>query len=114
MPMRLAGWHRKYRRNGQEIGAGLRKRAVEMREAHIVADRHPEPAPRGLGDDGPAARTIGVALAVALAARQIDVEHVDLVVAGDDRALGIDQEGPVGEPLLPRIGAGLAGWIDHE
>src|ERR1051326_903315 len=100
MPMRFAGRHRKDRRNGEEIRAGLRQCAVEMREAHIVADRHAEPTPRRLRDERPAAGPGVVALWIALATRQIDVEHVDLVVAGDEAALRVDQEWAVGEPLL--------------
>ena len=84
--MRPPGRHREDRRHGEEIGAGLRQRAVEMRKADIVAHAHAEPAPRRLGDDRLPAGAVGVALAIALAARQIDVEHVDFVVARDDRA----------------------------
>src|SRR5881397_2710493 len=85
-----------------------------MREPHIVADGHAKPAPRRLGDDGAAAGAVGIALAIAFATRQIDVEHMNLVVAGDDAALRVDQEGAVGEPLLARIGAGLAGRVYDE
>ena len=35
--MRPPGRHRKDRRHGEKIGAGLRQRAVEMRKPHIVA-----------------------------------------------------------------------------
>jgi hypothetical protein len=49
-------------------------------------------------------------LAVALAAREIDVEHVDLVVARDDLAARIDQEGAVGG----LVGRDLDGRSRHE
>src|SRR5712691_3619283 len=114
MPVRPAGRYREHRRYGEEIGSGLRQRAIEVREAHIVADTHAEPAPRRLGDDRPAPGTIGVALAIALAAWQVDVEHVDLVVARDDLARAIDEERAVGEPLLAFDGAGLASGIDDQ
>src|SRR5262249_16816685 len=77
-----------------------------------------ESAPRCLGDDRASARLVGVALAIAFAAGQVDVEHVDLVVARDNAALRIDQEGAVGEPLLApgllKVGAGLAGRVHTE
>ena len=41
-------------------------------------------------------------LAIALAVGEIDVEHVDLVVARDDLALRIDQEGAVRRALSAR------------
>ena len=43
-----------------------------------------------------AARTEGRRFPVALALRKIDVEHVDLVVAGNDLALGPEQEAAIG------------------
>src|SRR5439155_8341541 len=61
-----------------------------------------------------AARAIGGALAIALAAGQVDVEHVDLVVAGDDPARGVDEERAVSQPLLAFGGTGLAGRIDDQ
>ena len=112
--MRPPGRHRKDRRHGQKIGAGLRQRAVEMREAHIVAHGHAEPAPRRLGDDRMPAGTVGVALAVAFAARQVDVEHVDLVVARDDRAARVDQKRAVRQPVLLRGSLRLAGRVDDQ
>ena len=45
--------------------------------------------------DGEVASAVVAQLAIALAAREIDVEHMDLVVAGDDLAVGRDQEGAV-------------------
>ena len=88
--------------------------AIEMREAQIVAHRHPEDAPRRLGQDRAAARAEGVALAVAFAAGEIDIEHVDLVVAGDDRAAGIDEIGAVGEAPFAFRRSGFARQVDGE
>ena len=57
------------------------QRAIERRKAHVVADRQPDPAPRQVRDHGGLARLVVGGLAIALAAGQIDVEHMDLVVA---------------------------------
>ena len=78
------------------------ERAVEMREAHVVAHRHAERAPGQRRRHRALARAIGRRLAIALAARQIDVEHMDLVVARAQRAVGRDQAGPVGEASVLR------------
>ena len=70
----------------------LGQRAIQRGKAHVVADRQPDPAPRQVGDHGGFARLVIGGLAIALAAGQIDVEHVDLVVAGEHVAVGPDQE----------------------
>ena len=92
-PRRSAG---EGRRDRQERGAGLGQRAVERGEAQVVADGQAEPAPRQVGDHGELAGAVAARFAIALAAGEIDVEHVDLVVARDDLALRVDQEGAVG------------------
>ena len=92
VPMRLAGLAREGRRHGDEGGAALGQRAVERREAHVVADRQPDPAPGQVGDHGRLARLVIGGLAIALAAGQIDIEHMDLVVAGEQIAVRPDQE----------------------
>ena len=66
--------------------AGFGQRAVERREAQVVADREAEPAPRQVGTHRELARPVAARLAIALAVGEIDVEHVDLVVARDDLA----------------------------
>ena len=75
----------------------LGQRPVEGGKAHVVADRQAEQAPRRLREHGPLAARIGGRFAPALAAGQVDVEEVDLVVGGDDVAVGIDDEGAVGD-----------------
>ena len=72
------------------------ERAVKRGEAQIVADGQAEPAPWQVGGDADFAGTVVARLAIALAAAEIDVEHVDLVVARDDLALAVDQERAVG------------------
>ncbi len=90
---REGGGHR------QELGPGLRQRPVERRKAQIVADRHAEPAPGEIGQHrrGPGAE--GRGFAIALPAREIDIEHVDLAVMPRHTALRVDQEGAVGAAL---------------
>src|SRR5207244_2615722 len=73
MPMSSPGRHREDTRDTEEIGAGLRQRPVQMREADVVADAHPEPAPWRLGDGGLTAGAVGVAFAIAFAAWQVDI-----------------------------------------
>ena len=90
------------RGNGEDLGAGLGEVAVEVREAQVVADRHPEAEAGRVGEDGAVARAIGGGLAVALGAADVDVEHVDLVVAGADRAVGADEERAVDEAAVAR------------
>ena len=101
MPMRFPGLAGEGGRHREECGAAFRKRAVERRKAQIVADRQPNPAPRQVGDHGGLARLVIGRFAITLAAFQIDVEHVDLVVAREHVALGPDQEGAV-DRLLRR------------
>src|SRR5579862_2916761 len=93
--MRLAGLPGESRRYGEERGARLGQRAIKRWKAQIVTDGQTEPAPRQVGDHGKIAGAIIAGFAVALAAGKIDVEHMDLVVAGGDVALAVDQEGTV-------------------
>src|SRR6185437_7541448 len=90
--VRLAGLLREGGGDRQEGRAAFGKRAVERREAQVVADAEAEATPRQVCRDRDLARTIVTRLAIAFAAREIDVEHVDLVVARDDLALRIDQQ----------------------
>src|SRR6516162_2187748 len=94
-PMGVAGRHGKDRGNRQKIGTGLRQRTIKVRKTYIIANAHAEPAPRDLDDDGAVARPVGVAFPIAFTAWQIDIEHVDLIVARDDPAGRIDKKGPV-------------------
>ncbi len=94
--MRLAGGLGEGGRGGEQEGALLRQRAVELREAHVVADGEADPAPGRVGQHGLVTAGDGVGLAVFLARRQVDVEQMDLAVARGDPALGIDEEFAVG------------------
>ena len=62
VPMRLAGLLGEGRGDREERSAGLGQRAIERREAQIVADGQAEPAPRQVGDDRELARPIAVRL----------------------------------------------------
>src|SRR5687768_743769 len=95
MPMRLAGLARESSRHRKEGRAGFRQATVEGGEAEVIADGQAEPAPRQVGDDAVVSGAIVARLAVALAAGEIDIKHMDLVVARDDLAFRIDEEGTV-------------------
>src|SRR6516162_742133 len=112
--MGAAGWHGEYRRDRQKIGAGLRQSAVEVWKAHIVTNGHAEASPRCIGHNSPIAGPVGVAFAIALAAREVDIEHVDLVVTPDDRTAWIEEKRAVGESRLTRSCTGLAARVDHQ
>ena len=105
VPVRLAGLPRERGGDREERRARFGERAIERRKAQVVADRHAEPAPRQVGDHREIARAIAARLAIALAAFQVDVEHVDLVVARDDLAAPVDQEAAVHR----LVGRGLHG-----
>src|SRR5947208_11550026 len=92
VPMRLAGLLGEGRRNGDERAAGIGERTVERREAQVIADGEAKAPPRQVGGDGELTRTVIARFAIALATREVDVEHVNLVVARDNLDGGIDQE----------------------
>ena len=100
VPMRLAGLAREGRGHGEERGAGFGQAAVERGEAQVVADRQPE-RPQGRSATTPSRPAGSCATRDSSRRRQIDVEHVDLVVAGEQFAVGIDQERAV-DGLLRR------------
>ena len=74
----------------------IRERAVELRETEVVADGKAEPAEGKIDNHSLAAWPARGRLAVALPSRQIDVEHMQLVVARGDLAFGIDEVRAVG------------------
>src|SRR5215470_3774419 len=84
MPMRLAGLLGERGRHRDERGAGFRQCPIERREAQVIADCEAQASPRQVGRNGALAGPEIARLAIALAAREIDVEHVDLVVARGD------------------------------
>ena len=99
VPMGFAGPHREGGRHGEERRPAFGERAIQRRKAHVVADREADAAPGQVRDHSGFARLVIGGLAIALATRQIDIEHMDLVVACDHRAVWRDQEGAVDRPL---------------
>ena len=92
VPMRLAGRLGEGGGNGQHGGAGLGQCAVEGGKTQVVADRQSQHAPRQIADHGLFAGAIAARLAIALAIAEVDVEHMDLVVARGDVALRRDEK----------------------
>src|SRR5215510_9776390 len=86
VPVGLAGLLGERRRDRDEGGSGLRERAIERWEAQVVADREAQAAPRQIGRHRRLAGLEAVRFAIALAAREVDVKHMNLVVARDDLA----------------------------
>ena len=73
---------------GDDVDAGIAIGAEKLREAYVVADAKAEPAEGQVDDHGLDAADIGVGFTPAFAAGEIDVEEVDLVVAGQDSPCG--------------------------
>src|SRR6185295_11349076 len=96
MPMGFAGLFCESRRNCQHGCASFGERAVKRGKTQVIANGQTEAAPRQIGQYRQLPRTVVARLAIALAAGQIDVEHMDLVVAREDVALRIDQERTIG------------------
>ena len=86
--------------------------AIEVGEAQIVADRKAERPDRRVDHHRPLAAAIGGRFAPALAGRQVDVEQMDLVVAGADLALVVDHEAAIDElaAVLRRASASEPRW----
>ena len=70
---------------GQHLGAGLGERAVERGKAQIIADRQADRTADAGREHRFMARHDGRGFAVEVAVVEIDIEHVDLVVARGDR-----------------------------
>ena len=101
--MVLARLQREGRRDREHLGSAQRQQPVELREAHVVADREAELRSSSLrGHDLPSGGD-GFALQV-LAVRGLHVEEVDLAV--DRRHLPVRPE--KGRGVVEPIRAGLA------
>src|SRR6185312_9532811 len=92
MPVRFAGLFSECRWYRQHGRTGLGECAVKRGEAQVIANRQTEAAPGQIGQHRQLARTVIARLAIALAARKVDVEHMDLVVARENFTLRINQE----------------------
>ena len=96
MPVRLAGLLGESRGHGEEMRASAHKRTVKRWEAQIIADRKAEPSPRQVGGYCNFAGPVGIRLAIALAACELNIEKMNLVVARGDLAVRRNQEAAVG------------------
>ena len=95
MPVRRTGHFRERRGNRDGLGADLRQSPEQRRKPEIVADRQPDSAERSIGRHGVRARKDNGALAIDFLFRQVHVEEMDLVVAGADLPLDVDDVRPV-------------------
>ena len=80
------------RGNRNDIGASLGEHAIKIRKPQVITDRHADAAERCGRQNSMIARPIGAGLAIGLAVADIHVEHVNLVIAGDDLASRIDEK----------------------
>ena len=84
--MILAGEERERGRDGDDLGALDREDSVSFRESGGRSRRRARAAFH-VADNGLVAGLLGVGLAIAMAAN-VDVEHVDLPVDGDELTQG--------------------------
>ena len=96
IPVRFARGHGERGRDGESKRALLRQPAIELRKAQIVTDRHAEETEFGIGQHARLAAFDLAGFAVALALRHLHIEQVNLVIARPHRAIGSEQERPVG------------------
>src|SRR6187397_1658429 len=75
MPMGFTGLFCECGGDCQHGRTGFGERAVKCGEAQVIADGQTEAAPRQVGQRRQFARAIIARLAIALAARKVDVEH---------------------------------------
>ncbi len=94
--MRFAGLARERSRHRHDLGSGHGLLSKQLGKTDIVADRKAEFAEGEIRDTRGMTRMVGGALAPALAILQIHVEHVDLVVVTDLRAVRPEQEAAIG------------------
>src|SRR3954454_2732805 len=95
MPMRLACLFGECGRHGKERGPGMGQCTIERRKPDVITDGQAKPPPRQVCRHSNLARAVRSRFAVALAAREIDIEHVYFVVAGDNVSLPINQKRPI-------------------
>src|SRR5665213_629132 len=90
--MRFAGLNAKCRRNRYERSAGGGQRAIESGKTQIVTDGQAKPTPWQLSDHGKLAGAVAVGLPYTLAFGEIDIAHMDFVVARDNFTFSVNQE----------------------
>src|SRR5579885_1030582 len=106
VPVRLARLARECRGYRQHGGAGFRECTIECGEANVVADGHAHSSPWQIDEHGGVARAVVVRFAIAFPVFQIDVEHMNFVIACGDLSGPIDEEAA--------IGCTVAGQLDGE
>src|SRR5690242_715899 len=92
MPMCFAGLFGECGWDRQHGSAGFSEGTVERGETQVVAYGHADASPWDVGQHRQFAGPVVPRLAIALAALKVDVKHMNLVVAREDVALGIDEE----------------------
>ena len=100
MPMRLTAGKGKGCRYRDHVGAGPRKRAVEMRKTNIIANCQANSDTAAFGEDQPVAGGKMIRLAIASSITNIGIKHVNLVIGGTDAAVAGDQHSPVHNPRI--------------
>src|SRR5271156_2044403 len=80
LPMRLAGGEGERARDRDNLCAGKSEAAIEFREAKVIADAESDRAERSRAGDDVGAGKLGVGLAHRYAAREIDVEEMNLAI----------------------------------
>src|SRR5690606_31708828 len=95
MPMGLAGLAGKGCRNRQNFGTSQCLSAEKLREPQVVANGNAKLTEGKLGDGGLVAGRIGCRLTPTLAIVEIDIEHVDLVIGGDQAAIGAEEKAAI-------------------
>src|ERR1700761_4857547 len=113
MPMGLAGRHGKCRGDSQKICSGLSEGSIELRDAQIIAYRHGEHAPWEVSEHSLSTGTKCVALEIPFAIGEIDIEHVNFVITGDNGAARVDQIRTVCQPALAFWYRSFAGNVDR-
>ena len=95
LPMSLPGGTGEGAGHRQHTRPRLGEQAVEIGEAQVVADREPDDSRCGGGDHGTVAGFVVRRLLPALSAADLDIEHVDLVVARLQLTLRTEEAGAV-------------------
>ena len=95
MPVRAAGGACEGGRHRDNVCALLRQRPEQVRKTQIVAHCHADRSPRQTGGHGPVSGRVGPRLPVGFRFRQYHVEHMNLVVLGNDVSCRRNQERPV-------------------
>lgn len=93
------------RRHSDDLRAGIQQATVELGEAEVVADAHPQPKAVDVSDNGRLTGFDVIRLTERHRPRYVDVEEVNLVVGGDERTTLIDQDGCVVDLTLDVTGA---------